>query len=495
MLPAYVDHWVQTAPVPCPDPDVSLFLHGASDKAAEVQVVWRADLDDLEDDQKWAKIVSLCPPTVQECLPVQLNVLRKWWRSGESAAREATDVEGTAVEEEDRQPPEQQRSVRGLRWRGLESSSVVRDPEELAPGDTLVLPVSAEGWDALGYIPDVEDNLAVADIAELVERPFPVLRVHGCLGQLWSGSPGYQRLLDTARDSTIPDRTSPVREILREIAAEGNLAEDLRRLARRLADDRKLSVIPYPSEEEREEWSGMVLSGSKSKSGRFQTFSDEDDTSSAGSRPIPLGEHSHAVAAMAGEFARLCDLPTDLQEGIELAAAVHDLGKADPRFQAWLHGGNRRKAETFGTLLAKSVGMPRTAREYATAREKSGYPRGGRHEFLSVRLAECDGVLPDDCAGRELILHLIGAHHGHCRPFASVIDDPTPADVTLQHEGNTLSASSATGLERLDSGAADRFWHLVRRYGWWGAAYLEAILRLADWRVSEGVPRKESHTA
>ena len=116
MLPAYVDHWVQTAPVPCPDPDVSLFLHGASDKAAEVQVVWRADLDDLEDDQQWAKVVSLCPPTVQECLPVQLNVLRKWWRSDESAAREATDVEGTAVEEEDRQPPVQQQSVRGLRW-------------------------------------------------------------------------------------------------------------------------------------------------------------------------------------------------------------------------------------------------------------------------------------------------------------------------------------------------------------------------------------------
>ena len=32
-------------PVPCPNPDVSLFLHGPDRSAPEVQVVWRADLD------------------------------------------------------------------------------------------------------------------------------------------------------------------------------------------------------------------------------------------------------------------------------------------------------------------------------------------------------------------------------------------------------------------------------------------------------------------
>ena len=42
MLPAHVDAWVQTSPIPAPDPDPAIFLHGPNRGAPEVQVCWRA---------------------------------------------------------------------------------------------------------------------------------------------------------------------------------------------------------------------------------------------------------------------------------------------------------------------------------------------------------------------------------------------------------------------------------------------------------------------
>jgi CRISPR-associated endonuclease/helicase Cas3 len=52
--------------------------------------------------------------------------------------------------------------------------------------------------------------------------------------------------------------------------------------------------------------------------------------------------------------------------------------------------------------------------------------------------------------------------------------------VALSWDGLDLSARANHRLWNLDSGWADGFWRLVRRYGWWGMAYLEALLRLAD---------------
>jgi len=197
-----------------------------------------------------------------------------------------------------------------------------------------------------------------------------------------------------------------------------------------------------------------------------------------------LFTHLDGVGDWARRFATNCGLPPPLVDAIELAARAHDLGKADPRFQAWLRGGiplaqNRE-------LLAKSGDMPQGRRESVLARERAGYPEGGRHELLSVRLLEsASELLPQDEDLRDLVLHLVESHHGWCRPFAPVVFDDHPAPVSVDFQGQRLLYGSQTNLERLDSGVAERFWRLTRRYGWWGLAWLEAILRLADHRRSE----------
>jgi CRISPR-associated endonuclease/helicase Cas3 len=79
LLPAYLDCLVQTAPAPCPDPGVSVFLHGVDRGVADVQVLWRADLNPQEvDEDTWIAAVSLCPPTAAEAVSVPLHTVREW---------------------------------------------------------------------------------------------------------------------------------------------------------------------------------------------------------------------------------------------------------------------------------------------------------------------------------------------------------------------------------------------------------------------------------
>ena len=64
----------------------------------------------------------------------------------------------------------------------------------------------------------------------------------------------------------------------------------------------------------------------------------------------------------------------------------------------------------------------------------------------------------------ELSAHLVGTHHGHGRPL--------------------LPAAPDIGLWRRLGDSAEETGELQRSYGAWGLAYLEALLRLADWAVS-----------
>jgi len=172
--------------------------------------------------------------------------------------------------------------------------------------------------------------------------------------------------------------------------------------------------------------------------------------------PQLLDAHTRMVEAAADEIAQDLGLTAEMRKMLRLAARFHDRGKARDRWQRAM--GVRPDEGPF----AKTAG--------------GGNPRaldGFRHEFASLVEMQHDTEAADALAGLsselcDLALHLVAAHHGHARPGIAPLDDATPPQLRRDRARE----------------AALRFARLHRRWGPWGLAWWEALLRAADARAS-----------
>jgi CRISPR-associated endonuclease/helicase Cas3 len=164
------------------------------------------------------------------------------------------------------------------------------------------------------------------------------------------------------------------------------------------------------------------------------------------------------------------------------AAGWHDLGKVELRFQAMLHNGDAYQALVATEPLAKSGLDPADRLAWRHAARLSRLPAGARHEAWSAALVqELLRQLGDYDGDEDLLVHLVAAHHGYARPLARLVLDPQPQPVTAIVYGHKLSVSSDATVD-LDQ--PSRFGRLNARYGRWGLALLEAIVRCADMTIS-----------
>lgn len=449
--------WAQTHPAPVPDPPVGPYLHGRGAlDSADVTVVWRADLAEGA-AATWEPAVSAVPPRAGEGLPLRRSAVVAWLRGAEAV--DLTDLEGVGSDEAD---PSTRAARAALRWAGRDSE-IVSDPADLRPGDVIVVPATYGGVDAWGWNP--ASTAAATDLADAIARAtdeHPVLRLHPALlldaGERAFAEGCYAALADEAIDR------DERRERQEELAEPFGVDVRHHRLVRyaALPEGRGHALLALP------------------RTGRAMFADEDEDDSPASACRVTLEGHSEDVEAAARAFASRCLAPGRIAEAVVRAAWLHDVGKADRRMQAWLAEGAPDPARP----LAKSSIDWRDKTRNRAARLASGYPAGARHELQSVALAQS---APGALAGvdAELVLYLVGTHHGYGRGLAPVVLDADPIEVSVALRGIELRASSDHGLHRLGSGWAERFEQLQRAYGPWGLAWLEAVLRLADHRASE----------
>ena len=169
---------------------------------------------------------------------------------------------------------------------------------------------------------------------------------------------------------------------------------------------------------------------------------------------MTLASHTAAIVSNVTEIGKRVGLKTETVDALALASEWHDRGK---NRDIWQRYAGKNGADK---LYAKSE-------NYGHGRELAGY----RHELGSLMDAMRDEAVSSH-PERDLILHLIASHHGRARPNFG--------PESFDKERYTTRENTEAVNE-----AMQRFGRLQKRYGRWGLAWLEALMRCADIAASQ----------
>lgn len=486
LMPAYLDCWAQTSPRPFPEPDVSLFLRGRDRSSPEVRVLWR---DDLEVSTAFTDILSLVPPTMCETVAVPLTHFRRWLAESRSHEDDSSDASESLTEA----PIPRQAKIlteRGpvFRWRGADDSRFLEEVGQVQPNDVIILRSGTAGSEQLGdFFPSAPSIVwDRGDEAQFRARRKAVLRFPHPESPPENSSLLEQLFPEATESPGVPVEEVEVTPELRAILKEAEVRHDWEKCVRDyLANEKnKLEVVPYAGRDSKRGW---ILFSPKPMKGALQsevTLEVEDPSerlSLNGAQEVAtLHNHCQAVGHFAAQFAELLNFAKEVVDDLYLAGCLHDVGKSDPRFQAWLANGSRQLADAL-ELRAKSKGnLSKAARE--RARQMAGYPKGKRHEFVSAGIvAKCEEMLAH-AHDPDLVLYLIATHHGMGRPICEDLMENETGLTTRAFEVGTviLTGSVDQQMGQANHGHSGRFWSLIEKYGWWGLSYLESLLVCSD---------------
>ncbi len=496
LFPSYVDLWAQTRPPPHPDPAPQFFLHGKDTKSPDVQVIWRTDII-LESERYHQTLVS--PPSQLEAVSIPIWTVKKWLSKKTDGM--VGDVEGVPEPEEDNDSRVSSRKV--LLWHGKKSPRTkIGDSKDIIPGDTIIVPSSYGGCDKYGWDDNSSDEVKdIGTESNLVQRRRITLRLNEqmiksvCGHEMWSQvqkitekyaeSPDYDEMISSLRDMVgIPKTWGRMLDIMsRDVSLVGveKTSE---------GDETWITGITYKKKIQLPEIDDIfsdsdevgIHESAKHENTHSESSTDEEHESGSGVKTVSLIHHSEGVREHVNMFGTHIGLDSAILDDVKIAAFLHDSGKAEKRVQALLR--KQDSDELYDhNLLAKGISSTDSLEEYNKCLDRAHLPRGYRHECWSVNLAKNHPNI-GSANDHELVLYLIGTHHGYGRPWFPAIND-VHYDGTDVFLFDGVEAKSDYETTSIDSGWIDMVNRLGHRYGWWQLAYLEMLLRLADHRQSE----------
>jgi CRISPR-associated endonuclease/helicase Cas3 len=405
-------------------PPVDEYLHGvAAWEPPVTQVAWREEVEVLDD--KFFDYFDLKPEEILEDYPLKPHELLQ-----EPSSRVFEKLKKLADRCADKSvwTIDRDNSISRTTLRSVASG----EKADFAPSVVLLSPET--GGLSLDGLFDPASDAAVADVADEWERD--------------QGQGRHRRLRVWDTDPDIESKTQGMRLI------------------------RTIDINPDRDEHEAEngevDENGETL---ESKRRFWRWFLRADSTEQDGPKTtihaaVTWDDHTRAVEQATAKIASAL-LPDDmeLQTALVLAARFHDLGKRRTVWQRSI--GNPRPDEWY----AKSGLDPVTGKRWRVL-EITHY----RHEFGSLidllttngdaaaAFSEFRELSPDS---QDVVLHLIAAHHGRGRPHF------LPDETFDPERAQRIADEIAIEIPR-------RFGRLQRRFGRWGLAWLESLLRAAD---------------
>ena len=433
VLPGILWEWTKTTTPPEGEAPVEPYFSGIAGPQYSVSLIWRVHVPE-DGERLWPRA------TDREAVDVPLAEVRTVLSEDEFCrlAFDSVTVETTSA-------------------------------SDLRPGDQIVLRTDCGLLDAFGWNPDAAGP--VVDVSVMrYGLPLDATAIERLCGVAAAG------LIQTALG--IGNGDEEVDPATRADAAEAILSA--------------VRAAAAPAGWDPEEWAAFTGTLSpqvvearrevprmKARTAAPDPVSSDFDETSLGPDAVELERHGQAVAARARAVALRIGLAPSLTDVVEHAGRLHDIGKADRRFQLWLDPAAER-----GVLVAKSK-APR--HRWEAMRVEAGWPRGGRHEDLSARLVRAwlqHSPGWGEPLQRDLLLHLVISHHGKGRPLVPPVTDGTTGTVSAEVAGVSVEAPADLGV--VDWRQPARFRRLSDRFGPWGLALLEAIVIRSDHAVSAG---------